>query len=148
MKNILDEYYKKIGECLGKGYAECVYQEAICVHLRENGYTYSKESILPIVYKDVNIGNVRSDIIIGNKYIIECKAIDGHLKLNHIPQLVCYMNLTKIDNGMIVNFNQHPGKDLIEYIILTKRHSENDILATLNEKLYSISFNGILIREI
>jgi GxxExxY protein len=150
--NKIINYCKEVSIKLGKGYAECVYQEAICVHLRNDDIKYSKESILPILYLDINIGNVRSDIIVNKindleNIIIECKAIDGNLKSNHIPQLICYMKLTDIKNGILVNFNQHPGKDLIEYII-AKKIDNNKIRARLSNKEYILDFSGILLEEL
>lgn len=139
------EYCKKVSKSLGKGYAECVYQEAICVHLRDDNISYSKESILPIVYKDIYIGNVRSDIILNDpKVVIECKAIDGNLKINHVPQLICYMRLMNINNGILVNFNQHPAKNLIEYIKVNKRDEDDKLEANIDNVIYILDWNGVI----
>lgn len=149
MNDIIIKYCKELSGILGKGYAECVYQEALCVNLRNANIEYSKESIIPILYKNINIGNVRSDIIINNKLksdniIIECKAIDGNLKINHVPQLICYMRLMNINHGILVNFNQHPGKTLLEYITVNKC-DENTLEVVLDNTKYLLDWFGVII---
>lgn len=102
---------------LGKGFAECVYQEAICVLLRKSGLVYSKESTIPIFFEECSVGNVRADIVL-NDYIIECKAIEASLKTSHIPQLIAYMKLLKKPFGFLVNFNQKVTNDILETIFI------------------------------
>ena len=142
MEEIID-FCKVVGEELGKGYAECIYQEGICVLLRNKGYDYSKEVVIPITFRDMTIGNVRADIIVNNKLIIECKAIDANLKQSHLPQIIIYMKKLGYDNGIIVNFNQNPSKEMVEVIMVNKEMG--DIYsARLDNKIYYIKSNGVL----
>jgi GxxExxY protein len=140
----IKEICKKVSEKLGKGYAECVYQEGVCVELRERKIKYSKEATLEIKYDGVSVGSVRADIIIEDKYIIECKAIESDLKINHVPQLICYMRLTGISEGIIVNFNQHPGKKPIDFIYAIKTTEDNIqvVLLVEPEKYLDFTING------
>lgn len=146
----ITKFCEKVAQELGKGYAECVYQEALCVHLRSSGYRYSKEATLDIVYNEVNVGSVRADIIINdkkNKYVIECKAIDANLRINYVPQILCYMRLTGINTGVMVNFNQNPNKPNVEYIYVTK--CGNYFQVSLNGEIYKMTESGsIMIDEI
>jgi GxxExxY protein len=135
-------FCKEVGDTLGKGLAECIYQEGICVLLRQNGMEYSKEVVIPITFKDVSIGNVRADIIIDD-IIIECKAIDGNLKPSHLPQIIIYMKKLDYNEGIIVNFNQNPSKDMVEIAVIRKDASDL-YSATLDNKVYYIKGNGIL----
>ncbi len=142
----IKKFCENVSQELGKGYAECVYQEAVCVHLRSSGYKYSKEATLDIVYNEVNIGSVRADIIINdkkNKCVIECKAIDANLRINHVPQILGYMKLTKINKGILVNFNQNPSKPNTEYIYINK--SANIFEVDFNGDIYRMSSNGSVI---
>lgn len=102
---------------LGKGFAECVYQEAICVLLRKSNLVYSKESTIPIFFQECSVGNVRADIVLPD-YIIECKAIEASLRTSHIPQLVAYMKLLNKPFGYLVNFNQKVTNDILETIFV------------------------------
>lgn len=100
---------------LGKGFAECVYQEAICVLLRKNNIVYSKESTIPIFFEECSVGNVRADIVLSD-YIIECKAIEASLRTSHVPQIIAYMKLLNKPFGFLVNFSQKVTNDMLETI--------------------------------
>jgi GxxExxY protein len=135
-----------VGDELGKGYAECVYQEGICVLLRENMLSYSKEVVIPIKYNNSVIGNVRADIVLNDeKTIIECKAIDSNLKPSHFPQIITYMNLLDYKNGILVNFNQNPSKEIVE-IAKIKRLEYNKYVISLDEIDYYLTKSGKIIQ--
>jgi GxxExxY protein len=112
---LIDIFYK-VANCLGKGYHENIYKETICVDLRQSKINYSKEVNIPIRYNNSTIGCIRADIIIEHvidyQTIIECKAIDTNLKVNHIPQLLNYLKKTNCKNGYLVNFNQNVSKPI------------------------------------
>ena len=133
----------EVGDSLGKGLAECIYQEGLCVLLRKNGYDYSKEVVIPITFNKISVGNVRADIIVEDKIIIECKAIDANLKPSHLPQIIVYMKTLGYDEGIMVNFNQNPSKDMVE-IVKVKRENEDVYSATIDNKVYYIKGNGLL----
>jgi GxxExxY protein len=136
-----------VGDELGKGYAECVYQEGICVLLRENMLAYSKEVVIPIKYNNSVIGNVRADIVLNDeKSIIECKAIDSNLKSSHFPQIITYMNLLDYNNGVLVNFNQNPSKEMVE-IAKVKRLERNKYVISLDKIDYYLTKSGKIITE-
>ncbi len=127
--NKIIEFSKIVGSKLGKGFSECVYHEALCVHLRKNSIIYSKEQILPITYsinnEDYVVGNIRSDIVLPTESIvIECKAIEGSLRSVHIPQIITYLNILNYKNGILINFNQNPLKEMVEHIIIEKSNDE------------------------
>ena len=141
----IDDICITIGDELGKGYAECVYQEGICVLLRENMLGYSKEVVIPIKYNDSVIGNVRADIVLHDeKIIIECKAIDSNLKPSHFPQIITYMCLLNYSDGILVNFNQNPSKEMVE-IAKVKRLEHDKFLITLDNTDYYLTKSGKLI---
>lgn len=116
----------QVGEELGKGYNECIYQEGISLLLRESQISYSKEVNIPVSMKDIIIGHVRADIVIPKEsLIIECKAIDGNLKISHIPQIIKYLKITGYKTGLFVNFNQNPSKETVELVEISC--NENDV---------------------
>ena len=136
MNLLIKEICHTVGEELGKGYNECIYQEGIAVLLRQKTINYSKEVNLSVKFKNIIIGNVRADIVIPDeKFIIECKAIDGNLKLSHIPQLIKYLKITNYSHGVFVNFNQNPSKQIVELIFIEAVTNKDNTL------IYNISFN-------
>jgi GxxExxY protein len=106
---------------LGKGYTENIYQEALCVSLRELNIKYSKEMVVPVKFEGIIVGNVRADIVLNElKTVIECKAIEGELREVHLPQIITYMEHLEYNNGYYVNFIQNPGKRDIEIYNVTR----------------------------
>lgn len=145
MLNKIVNLCRIVGATLGKGYSETIYQEGIALTLRRQNIEYSKEVILPIKYDNVIIGNVRADIVLPNdEIVIECKAIDANLKSSHIPQLINYLEITQYKRGILVNFNQNPGKDIVE-VITVERENKNLYKADLeNEKIMYLTDRGFL----
>src|SRR5271156_1069960 len=99
LKNMADEVVEEIGY----GYSENVYQNAFKVILKNNGYSYQEEFIQPIIFKDVQIGIVRLDLIINNNIIIELKVL-SKITDKEINQVQRYMKLTKMNEAYIINF--------------------------------------------
>jgi len=118
---------------LGKGFAECVYQEAVCVLLRKNNINYSKEFTIPIMFQDCNVGNVRSDIVLPD-YIIECKAIEASLRTAHIPQIIIYMKLLNKPFGFLINFNQKVVNEILEYVFIEEYNDTYKAIFNGNDK--------------
>ena len=85
------------------GYLESVYKKALLIELREAGLEVEDEVELPVLYKGHVIGDFRADIIVEGSVIIELKAV-AHLLPAHEIQLVNYLTIAKIENGLLINF--------------------------------------------
>ena len=85
------------------GYLETVYKKALLIELREAGLEVEDEVEMPVRYKGHVIGDFRADIIVEGSVIIELKAV-AHLLPVHEIQLVNYLTIAKIDNGLLINF--------------------------------------------
>jgi GxxExxY protein len=142
MEQNLIKLFLKVGDEIGKGYTENIYQEGLCVLLREQSIIYSKESILPKYFNSVCIGNVRADIILeSEKIVIECKSIEGNLRDFHLPQIIVYMEILNYTKGYYVNFNQNPSKDFVEIYTVIK-NSQGNYKFTNQIDLRSIYLNN------
>lgn len=93
---------------LGKGYPECVYHRAFEVELRDAGLQYESEKLVPIVYKNVQVGYGRADIVVKGEtpMILEFKAIGGSVGIKELEQLGHYMRHLEVNVGIIINFSQ------------------------------------------
>ena len=102
---------------LGKGFNECIYHKAILVDLYKTEYQIETKKIIPIDYKNVNVGYVESDIIVYDEkknimIIIELKAQTNDLSYKEKFQVQKYMNHLNhtIDKkniiGLVINFSQ------------------------------------------
>ena len=105
---------KTIYASLGPGYSECVYHRALEVLLRKEGISYETERIVPIVFEGHTIGNLRVDLIIEGKCIVELKAIS---KLNEATkiQVKNYMSLTGFTEAYLVNFSGFPFPEILRF---------------------------------
>lgn len=87
---------------LGSGYSEAVYHRAFEVMLRKHGLLYETERIVPIVFENHVIGNLRCDLIVGD-VIVELKSINK-LRDQEKQQLTNYLKLTGLKRGLLINF--------------------------------------------
>ena len=85
------------------GYLESVYKKALLLELEDAGLKVEDEVELPVLYKGHVIGDFRVDIIVEECVIIELKAV-AHLLPAHEIQLVNYLTIAEIDNGLLINF--------------------------------------------
>ena len=104
---ILKAYYN-VQNTLGKGLAEKVYENALCIELEDMGIPYVRQKPLPVEYKGQNVGNYVADIFVDEKIILELKAVTA-ITQEHIAQTLNYINLTHSKVGYILNFSQLEG---------------------------------------
>lgn len=111
---------KEIYNTLGRGYPECVYHRAFEHELRLAGIKYESEKIIPITYKDVQVGYGRADIVLDN-LILEFKSNVSPPKLSEMEQINHYMRHLDIKKGIIINFGQPSStqRESIDYVIIT-----------------------------
>jgi GxxExxY protein len=93
----------KIWEKLGPGFSERVYHNAFEVELRVRCIPYETERIITIEYEGHNVGNLRADLIIGGKLIVELKSVTK-LREEFENQAKNYMRLTGIKYALLINF--------------------------------------------
>ena len=94
---------ERIHERLGPGYSESVYHNAMEVELRAHGIPYETERIIPIEYEGHVIGNLRADLIIDKKTIVELKSVRS---LNDAARIQArqYMRLLGLPEAILINF--------------------------------------------
>lgn len=91
---------------LGHGYSEAVYHNAFEVALRAHGISYETERILPVSYMDKIIGNLRIDLLINGRTVIELKAT-RRLSDDAITQVKMYktmLGLPDDEQAYVFNF--------------------------------------------
>jgi GxxExxY protein len=100
----------QVHTALGPGLLESVYRNAMVIDLKSAGYLVEVEKRLTIVYHGHVIGEFVADIIVNGCLILELKAVTA-LALAHEVQLVNYLTITGIDDGLLLNF----GADKLQY---------------------------------
>ena len=100
---------REVWEDLGPGYSERVYHNAMEVMLRKSGVGYETERIIPIPFRGHVIGNLRADLVVANKMIVELKAVRAIKEENRV-QAKKYIQLTGLPCTMLINFPQPSGE--------------------------------------
>ncbi len=107
-----EESYKIIGSCmkvhaeLGSGFLESVYQEALEKQFIKDGVTYEREKILTILFDGEQLKkHFKADFVCYDKIIVELKAAP-FIHNDNVEQTKNYLNATKMQLGIVVNFGQ------------------------------------------
>jgi GxxExxY protein len=102
---------------LGPGLLESLYEECLCYELSERQIPYSRQVIMPLVYKTKQLDcGFRADVIVANKILVEIKAVEAVSDL-HKAQLLTYLRITGLKVGLILNFNSVVLKDGIVRLV-------------------------------
>lgn len=107
IENLMKEIYTE----LGPGHSERVYHNAVEVMLREKNIKYESERIIPVMFRGHVIGNVRADIIIDGKCVLEFKTIRT-LGEGAELQAHMYLRQTGLNLAYLVNFPPHPDREV------------------------------------
>ncbi len=103
---------------LGPGLLEATYQQCLAHELRLQSIEFHIECPLPVTYKDVRLDcGYRIDLLIENSLIVELKSVE-QIKGLHQAQLITYMKLARIEEGLLINFNVEQLKQGIRHLHL------------------------------
>jgi GxxExxY protein len=106
----------EVHRILGPGFLESIYEEALCVELKLRGIGVERQMPLSIIYKGVEIGQGRMDLLIEGKLIVEIKIVET-LGPIHKAQTISYLKMTGHKLALLINFNVPILKDGIKRVI-------------------------------
>ncbi|MFC1763119.1 GxxExxY protein [Planctomycetota bacterium] len=90
---------------LGPGLLEASYKQCLAQELHLQSIAFETEHPLPVIYKGVQLDcGYRIDMVVENALILELKSVD-RLDGIHLAQLITYMKLANITEGLLINFN-------------------------------------------
>jgi GxxExxY protein len=102
---------------MGAGLLEKPYTLAMCIELARNGIRFERERVVPLIYKDVRVGEYRPDLIVGGRVVVEVKSV---LHLEPVfAQMLTYLRITNIQTGLILNFNRPVLREGIKRFVLS-----------------------------
>jgi len=89
---------------VGPGLLESVYEKCLAHELRSKGFKVWQQVKAPLFYKELRLDvELKADIIVNEAIIVELKTVDSLLPV-HEAQLLTYMRLLKIPQGLLMNF--------------------------------------------
>ena len=100
----------EVHKALGNGFQEVIYQRCLAIELDRARLNYGREVEQPIFYRGVEVGTRRADFIVGNRVVVELKALTA-LEDVHIAQAKNYVIAYDFDIGLLINF----GATRLEY---------------------------------
>lgn len=106
---------------LGNGFQEVIYQRALEIEMEKQGLDFVREMEMEIYYDDVEIGKRRVDFYVGNRVMVELKAVIN-LEEAHLAQALNYCEVYELPIGLLINF----GSRSLEYKrVINVGHPEN-----------------------
>lgn len=93
----------KVGNTLGVGFLEGVYENALVHELRKTSLHFEQQKILHVWYDGIVVGNYRADLLIEKAVIVELKAVTA-LDSRHFAQCMNYLKATGLTLGLLINF--------------------------------------------
>jgi GxxExxY protein len=104
---------------LGAGLGEALYKAALCCEFDLRGIRYQRQVPIAVEYKGAIIGEMRLDLVVEERVIVELKACDS-LNQVHRAQCITYLTVTKLRVALLINFNVAILRDGIKRIVLSK----------------------------
>ena len=94
-----------VHRALGPGLLESAYDKCLAYELTANGISFKHQFAVPVAYRSVKIEcGYRADFLIDDSLLLELKAVEKVLPI-HQAQLLTYLKLLGIKQGLLINFN-------------------------------------------
>ena len=108
------EVHKELG---GPGLLEDFYEEALCCELEMRGIPHKRPVGIKVIYKGRELRKrLVLDLVVADKLIVECKAVDEYNKV-YSAQVLTYLRQTKKKLGLAINFGETLLKDGIHRVV-------------------------------
>jgi len=90
---------------LGFGFLESIYVRAMQVELEYRGHRVAREVPITIVYRGVEVGRHRLDLVVDDKLVLESKSSEK-LQPDFRRQLLNYLKATDFEVGLFLHFGR------------------------------------------
>jgi GxxExxY protein len=102
--HIVDSCFQ-VHKTFGPGLLESAYERRLVHALTARGQTVDRQVAMPVTFMGEEIyAAYRVDLLVGEKVIVEIKAVDAVLPV-HRAQILTYLRISKLKLGFLVNFN-------------------------------------------
>ena len=95
----------KVHTVIGPGCFEKVYEESLYYELFKRGIHVERQVLMPIKYDQLIIPDAyKMDMLLEKSLVLELKSVE-HLAPVHFKQVMTYLKLSGLKNGLLLNFN-------------------------------------------
>ncbi|MCM2355808.1 MAG: GxxExxY protein [Arenimonas sp.] len=105
-ERVIGAFYSVYNE-LGSGFLEQVYENALAICLREQGFDVGQQIAVDVYFRGNRVGEYRADLIVSKRLLIEVK-VASMIAPAHEAQLVNYLKATGLPVGLLLNFGPKP----------------------------------------
>ena len=95
----------RVGNTLGCGFLEKVYENALTIELRQNGFKVEQQHLIRVFYHNEPVGDFAADLLIEDCVIVELKSA-RMLDDVHAAQCLNYLKATGLKVCLLVNFGK------------------------------------------
>ena len=106
-EKIIGIFYK-VYNCLGYGFLEKVYENALAIEFRREGLSFGQQVPVKVFYEGEIVGDYVADFIVEDKIVVEIKAL-VEFSGNEKGQLLNYLRATDLEVGLLLNFGKEVG---------------------------------------
>ena len=103
---------------LGPGFLESIYEEALCLELADAGISFERQKEIGVAYKARIIGKHRLDLLVGGQLVVELKTVEELADI-HQAQVISYLKTTRLQLGLLINFNVPILRNGIQRVVYT-----------------------------
>ena len=101
----------EVHKALGPGLLESAYEACLCRELELQNIPFRRQAPLTFEYKGVPVDCAyRMDIVVADLLLLELKSVD-QIHPIHEAQIISYLKLAKLKQGLLINFNVRLLKD-------------------------------------
>jgi GxxExxY protein len=96
-----------VHKSLGPGFLESVYENALCIELRNAGIVFEQQKVVDVFYQGEVVGQHRLDLLVEGTFLVELKAVTA-LEDIFFAVARAQMRAAEINDGIILNFASMP----------------------------------------
>ncbi len=93
----------KVGNTLGAGFLEKVYENALAHEIRKAGFSVEQQAACKVVYDNIVVGDYYADLLVENCVLVELKVVK-ELDPIHLVQCLNYLRATSLSLCLLINF--------------------------------------------
>lgn len=93
----------EVHKALGPGFVESIYENALVVEFRYRGIRFHRQVSVPVLYRDVEVGLHRLDLLVTDVVVVELKAVKA-ITDTHFAFVRSYLRAIGREHGLILNF--------------------------------------------
>jgi len=92
-----------VGNTLGSGFLEKVYENALVHELRKSGLSVQPQYPIQVLYDGVVVGDFIADLWVEGRVLVEVKAVRDFNDV-HLAQCLNYLKATGLTVCLLINF--------------------------------------------